>query len=313
MNVSNIISRSVDDETEDLNLVDVENCEIADAEVRKVVSYDGYTQAYLGVPNDTYIKIDLDEDDQYKFDMTFVVGNNTYTLKPSGGLTVSRRNAFSGGSGTNYSTNGYQIFSPGIRESDISDPSSIDYSIPLLRMNNSRVYIDHVQDSTGQGIILGTKRTNEITYDVNSISLTVKDNGDRAVNISDPAAWRDALEIGDFGKWNSRGTTYNLASGSIKNFKSWKFAPGTYVINCMVLFPSNSTGYRGLYFGSTTTGGGENRLSSITRPAASGMDTIISLAMMKRFSSETTRYFNAYQNSGSQLTITYGVQVLKIV
>ena len=104
----------------------------------------------------------------------------------------------------------------------------------------------------------------------------------------------------------------SVANNTIVNLTSVDLTPGTYIIKANAQFGNNSTGYRELAISSSSSTNG-TRHSFTRQMAASGAATQIQVMCIYVVSVNTTYYINARQTSGSTLTVTPGVQVIRII
>ena len=130
--------------------------------------------------------------------------------------------------------------------------------------------------------------------------------------VSSSSAWRDALGINNTVTVKSA-TSVSVASTTYTNIaNTGSISAGTYIIRGYINYPSNATGRRVAVF-STTSGGSSSYNSMVnTKTAVNGVATYIHLTGLFTITSATTLYLVAYQNSGSTLTCSGRIELLKI-
>lgn len=131
---------------------------------------------------------------------------------------------------------------------------------------------------------------------------------------SSSASWVTVwgLEANDAnGKTASTVSAANATDTTLCN--SGSLAAGTYVLIGTASFASSATGRRALFLSTSSTGGVINRWARTTVPPTSGGVTQVQVVMLANFTSATTVYLRAYQNSGGALNITdAGIQFIKL-
>ena len=110
------------------------------------------------------------------------------------------------------------------------------------------------------------------------------------------------------------GTELTLATGTWKAAASMSLTAGkTYLINGVVSFASNNSGYRRIVISDTADSSTPiNQYSNVVVAAANGLATRPNVFMMYKPGSNTTIYLNVYQNSGSSLSTTGYIQAMTI-
>jgi hypothetical protein len=93
-----------------------------------------------------------------------------------------------------------------------------------------------------------------------------------------------------------------IATATNKAIVSISLEAGTWIIVARGRFSANATGYRHINISTTSADNGVH----IQVPAVSGAVTQLSVTRIVSISSTTTFYMNAYQNSGSTLTMAAG-------
>lgn len=110
------------------------------------------------------------------------------------------------------------------------------------------------------------------------------------------------------------GTQISLATATWKAAASITLqANRTYLINGIVSFSANSSGYRRVLFSTTADSSTPiNQFSNVVVSPASGIATRPNAVMIYRPGSNTTVYLNVYQNSGSSINATGYIQAMTI-
>lgn len=94
----------------------------------------------------------------------------------------------------------------------------------------------------------------------------------------------------------------NIANQTVTELFSFDLAPGAWIVQCSVRYPSNATGRR---YANLSTVSAEN-VADITNNAVNGGVTQLTFVKIVYPSKTTTYYVNAYQNSGGALTMPSG-------
>lgn len=94
-------------------------------------------------------------------------------------------------------------------------------------------------------------------------------------------------------------STVSLPSSTWKAMCSVSLEAGTWIVLCGLRYPSNASGYRESNFTKTSADNAMN----MCMPPASGVASQYRYIVIVQPSSTTTYYLNAYQNSGSTLTM----------
>lgn len=131
---------------------------------------------------------------------------------------------------------------------------------------------------------------------------------------SSSASWVNGwgLEVNDAdGKTASTVSAANATDTTLCN--SGSLTAGTYLLIGTASFASSTAGRRALFLSTSSTGGVINRWARTTVPPTSGGATQVQVVMLANFTSATTVYLRAYQNSGGALNITdAGIQFIKL-
>lgn len=107
--------------------------------------------------------------------------------------------------------------------------------------------------------------------------------------------------------------TISLASGTTwTSLMSMTFDPGVWIFNGIVSFPSNATGRRAFCISNTATGSQNALLNLDVQNAVNGAQTVCHINSQFVLTAQTTYYFNAYQNSGSSLSVSPRMYAVRI-
>lgn len=115
-----------------------------------------------------------------------------------------------------------------------------------------------------------------------------------------PTVAGHSSHVGDIKTVNASSTT--IATATNKVVASIVLTAGTWIITARARFSANATGYRHINISTTSADNGVH----IQVPAVSGAVTQLALTRIVAISAQTTFYLNAYQNSGSTLTMAAG-------
>lgn len=123
---------------------------------------------------------------------------------------------------------------------------------------------------------------------------------------------KNLTDIGSISGEN--GSQISLASGSWASSCSMSLTAGkAYVINGIVSFASNTSGYRRVLISTTAASTSPiNQFANVVAAAANGLATRANVTAIYRPSSNVTIYLNVYQNSGSALNVTGYLQAITI-
>lgn len=113
---------------------------------------------------------------------------------------------------------------------------------------------------------------------------------------------------------SENGTQISLATATWKDSCSINLSANTtYLINGIVSFASNNSGYRRIVISDTADSSTPiNQYGNVVVAAANGLATRANVTMIYRPSAATTIHLNVYQNSGSSLNTTGYLQVMTI-
>lgn len=105
-----------------------------------------------------------------------------------------------------------------------------------------------------------------------------------------------------------------VASGSAgTELLSFELTKGTWFVNYIGNFSANANGYRHLAISSTSDGGAYNRFCCVRQGNAGNIATsMLSGSSILRVGSTSTFYLRAFQNSGSSLNVSAGVQLFRL-
>lgn len=106
-------------------------------------------------------------------------------------------------------------------------------------------------------------------------------------------------------KTASNNTVTNVGTINIK-------ANETYLLIATISFSNNSNGYRQVGLATSAGSANKDRHSIYRIPAVSGNETNIQLITTVKPTQDATYYINVLQNSGSSLSITSGLIVIKM-
>ena len=126
----------------------------------------------------------------------------------------------------------------------------------------------------------------------------------------EPAPNDSVANTGVYSKVDGNATT--VENNTVTNLAMVTLAPGAYVLKGTASFGSNASGYRQLGFGTSATSNNRDRYSISRLPPASGAATVLEVTTFVDTSSSLTLYLNGLQTSGGSLTVTGGIQVLRI-
>ena len=109
------------------------------------------------------------------------------------------------------------------------------------------------------------------------------------------------------------GTATTVANKAWTQIGSITLSEGTYIIHAHGAFPNNSTGYRAIALNTTTNAAQMDRFSLARQAPANGDTTELNFTKIQPVSESTTYYLNAYQTSGSSLSVTGGLRAIRII
>lgn len=161
---------------------------------------------------------------------------------------------------------------------------------------------------------LGARRTIDNSAIDNTLDLSVDSAGNRGVTVSSSAkgAWREAIGIP---MTRSGQSPSNISISTAKDTKIHEFTlnGGTYILVTSAEFSNNATGRRKFWIKNSSTGSDLGSLYKITQNAVNGDNTCMHFTWTMTPSTTTTYELWAYQNSGSDLTVTPRVGILKLI
>lgn len=197
--------------------------------------------------------------------------------------------------------NGYQIGRVGV---DAVDTGRIGVNISSTNYNSS-----------------GTEMVS------NSLILNSYKDGTASVAISHPDKWRDSLgltnnQVANDGYVLKTGNIYctspatdisSIANNTNTATGTLKFPAGLYILiyYCRFGYASGS-GYRYISINNSNAAGSYGILNQASMAGFSGTDAHMQLVSFLKFSSETSIYLRAYQNSGSTLSLAPRYNVIKL-
>lgn len=163
------------------------------------------------------------------------------------------------------------------------------------------------------GTYIQTRRNVGGTDYTNGINLDLDGSGNASVSVSSPSAWRSALGV------ENTVTEVNPSAVSVATAtnttlcNSGSLSAGTYIITFTAEFAGNTNGTTRMIFLSTSsTGDTVSRNSRTSVAPAGGNPTRPACTFLTTINSATTFYLRAYQNTGSALSVTGGMRILKI-
>ena len=128
------------------------------------------------------------------------------------------------------------------------------------------------------------------------------------VRTSDMAS---AIGIGEVSVHNGNSTNVSTAKDTTL-CNSGALSSGTYILKARAQFAANTSGRRTIFLSTSSTGSFIDRYTRVQVAPAPSTYTEIELTSITTISSETTYYLRAYQNSGSTLAVTGGIEYVKI-
>ena len=179
-------------------------------------------------------------------------------------------------------------------------------------------------------LMVNYQRTVEGNIKQNNLLMGIDSRGKSTIEVSDPDAWRHALLNNDnLADWKkdlqiqmcrnkvqpiSLSGTKQVKSGSNVNLCTINYTPGFWITSIYIRFGSNATGRRAVFLSSTNTGNADNTYANfnVTQQAVNGAETCITASKGANWGIDLTRYLNCWQNSGSNLNVTYAVIAYKI-
>lgn len=171
--------------------------------------------------------------------------------------------------------------------------------------------------------------TNEKTYIGADSIVYIESNGntignrktwefDTSGNITTPTGGLingvDITKLNNYGTAQTLSPTVTLASStSWQNIMSFSLTPGLWFVEFSARFSNNASGYRGINISTTSGGSAQTYLLQDLRSAVDGTFTYCKISATYRTASNVTRYLNALQNSGSNVTFSmqYKLTLLK--
>ena len=160
------------------------------------------------------------------------------------------------------------------------------------------------RSDTGISVALevGSGGTNHGVYSSSGAKWIIYDDGNGDTYIpSVPTVGGHSSQIGTV-LTSNLASSKNIASSTWTNVVSIDLTPGTWMITARCRFSSNASGYRCANITQTSAGSG----IQILLPPASGNSTQLAFTKIVAPTANTTYYLNAYQTSGSQLSMAAG-------
>lgn len=137
----------------------------------------------------------------------------------------------------------------------------------------------------------------------NNLLLSVGNGGAISVAFSAPAAWRDALGLGEIVYGTNTSGNVSIPSGTATEFSSLTLTAGVWLVVACGDWEANGTGYRQIATSDITN---PNRSTATTTVgiSASGKETYQQLTLIRQIAgASSTISFYGLQNSGSSLRI----------
>lgn len=124
-------------------------------------------------------------------------------------------------------------------------------------------------------------------------------------------AWVNALGMGTVQVKNGNST--NVATATDTTLcNSGSLSAGTYIIKARVQFAASSSGRRVIFLSTSSTGSFVDRYTRLIVAPSPSSYTEVELTYLTTITSATTYYLRAYQNSGSTLACTGGIEYVKL-
>lgn len=152
-----------------------------------------------------------------------------------------------------------------------------------------------------------------LSASTNSIVMGVDSNTGAFINLSAPSAWREALGINDTALDFSPPAVNAATATDTTIYNTGQLTPGTYIITFTAEFAGNANGNtRIIYLATSPTGSVVSRNARTSVHPAGGNPTRPACTFLTTITANTTFYLRVYQDSGSTLSVTGGMSVLKI-
>lgn len=111
----------------------------------------------------------------------------------------------------------------------------------------------------------------------------------------------------------NNGSTVNVTNGADTTLcNSGSLSAGTYILKAIVQFAASASGRRVIFLSTSNTGGFIDRYTRVIQAPAPSSYTEIELTYITTITSATTYYLRCYQNSGSTLSCTGGIEYVKL-
>lgn len=144
----------------------------------------------------------------------------------------------------------------------------------------------------------------------NLLRLGVMLDGTRAVTLSDPAAWRSALGLGEIVYGTNTSSNLSIPSSTATEFSSLTLTKGVWIVIACADWAANGSGYRQIATADVTN---PTRQNATTVVGLSGKEVYQQLTMIRPIAGASSNIvFYALQNSGGALNIypyVYAVRV----
>ena len=213
-------------------------------------------------------------------------------------------------------TSGLSVHAPLRVDESIRTDSSIIYVDN--GQGETRTYLQAVENSESNTTRLGTHRSSYGVDVYNNLNLTIDDEGNRSVGVSEVAPWLRTFGLDGTGDLlTANPSAVNVASSSWATLGSITVTQGIWVFSISTTFASNNSGRRAVYFGNSSTGTSITvgaMGSSIMAPAASDTTKYSNCHIGNVTSANgDTYYCRAWQNSGSTLSCQCYLRAVRIV
>lgn len=104
----------------------------------------------------------------------------------------------------------------------------------------------------------------------------------------------------------------SVSSGTTTNLCSFSLSAGIWIVEYYANFGSNTNGYRRMMVSSSATGNSVGNYCDLRVAPPTGANANLSGVWIATATGNVTRYLNVYQNSGSSLTVSGGVRLIKL-
>lgn len=180
-----------------------------------------------------------------------------------------------------------------------------------------RTYLQAVEGEDYNTTRLGTHRESYGVDIYNNLNLTIDDEGNRSVVVSEVAPWLRTFGLDGTGDLLTESpSSVSVASSTWTTLGSITVTKGIWVFSISTTFADNSSGRRAVYFGNSSTGNSVTvgAMGSSTMAPASGAMTKYSNCHIGNVTNANgdTYYCRAWQNSGSSLSCQCYLRAVRI-